>query len=267
MKSSLWLKAGFVVVVGLMVSSLGSANTITVVDNHVGGNSKENPTVKGGLSVWVEINDKVILFDTGGEADQIVQNIQKMGLDAARIDAVVVSHNQVDSVHGLAEVLSATEQKATVYVPVPIGEAIWQQNTEAEVVEVAQPMSILPDVWLVGPVIELDENAGTISEQALVLKSKDGLVVIVGCSHRGVVDVIKKVKKVFGESTINLVTGGIHMKGASRNEIQDVSEKLQELGVKKLGLSDCTGTSALKVFRKEWGDGVVSFDLGDSIDF
>lgn len=267
MKSSLWRKAGLIVLVALMASSLVSANTIQVVDNHVPKGSKEDPSEKGGLSVWVEIEDKVVLFDTGGETGQIVENIQEMGLDAARIDAVVVSHNQVDSVHGLAEVLAATEMKAKVYVPVPAGEAIWQQNSEAEVVEVAQPMVIAPDAWLVGPIIELDANAGTISVQALVLKSNDGLVVVVGCSDRGVVAVIKRVKEIFGEAKINLVAGAFHFRGSSRREIQEFSSKLQQLGVERLALSECTGGPALKNFRKEWGEQVVSFDLGDSIDF
>ena len=270
-RSPLWRNTGFAVFFGLIIclspgAAGSSADTITVIDNHLPGKSKDELSTKGGLSAFVEYNGGVILFDTGGESGSLVENIRNLGLDAARIDAIVVSHNHWDQVHGLPGVLSATGMKAKVYVPAPAGESIFLQNPQADVIAVVKPIGILPQVWLVGP-IELEYRGGTIAEQVLVLESTDGLVVIVGCSHPGIVSVVERVREVFGHRRIKLVAGGFHLRGTSKDEIKEISLRLQQLGVKTLGLSHCTGDAALKIFRREWGDRVVAFDQGDSVGF
>jgi 7,8-dihydropterin-6-yl-methyl-4-(beta-D-ribofuranosyl)aminobenzene 5'-phosphate synthase len=271
MKSTFWPKFWIAALAGLMVCSLAgatspSSDSITVVYNHIQGKSKTEHQAKGGLSTYVKFKGKVILFDTGGEANPLVQNLDELGLDATLIDAIVLSHDHWDHVSGLPGVLSATAMEPKVYVPAPAAEEILQQNPQANVVAVSKPTGILPDAWLVGP-MQLEYSGETIVEQALVLDQKDGLVVIVGCSHPGIVSVVEQVKQVFGYRKIKLVVGGLHLRAISKNEIKDISLRLQQMGVRNLALSHCTGGHALKIFRHEWGDRVVSFDLGDSIDF
>jgi 7,8-dihydropterin-6-yl-methyl-4-(beta-D-ribofuranosyl)aminobenzene 5'-phosphate synthase len=242
------------------------ADSITVVYNHNHGKSKPELSKKGGLSAYVKFKDKAILFDTGGEANPLVQNLEELGLDANLIDAVVLSHNHWDHVYGLPGVLSASAMEPKVYVPAPAAEGISQQNPRADIVAVSKPTGIMPNAWLVGP-MQLEYRGGTIGEQTLVLDKKDGLVVIVGCSHPGIVSVLKQVKEVFGHRKIKLVVGGFHLRATSKKEIREISLKLQQMGVESLALSHCTGDHALKIFRDEWGDRVVSFDLGDTINF
>ncbi len=270
MLSQSCLKVCLLLFTGLILGALPgaadlAADSITVVYNHVPGKSKAELTARGGLSAFVQFNGKTILFDTGGESTPLVQNIEKLGLDPALIDVVVLSHNHWDHVYGLPGVLSATGMKAKVYVPAPAGGAVLQRNPAADVKVVTKPVGILTDAWLVGP-IQLEYKGGTISEQALVLDTDGGLVVIVGCSHPGIVSVVRQVKEVFGHRKIRLVAGGFHLRGTSKDEIKDISLQLQSMGVETLGLGHCTGDSALKVFRQEWGDRVVPFDLGDSVD-
>jgi len=271
MNSTLWHRVWCAVFAGLIVCSSAwainpSTDSITAVYDHPQGKSKTELSAKGGLSTFVKFNGNAILFDTGGEACPLVQNLEELGLDATLIDAIVLSHNHWNHVYGLPGVLSATAMKPKVYVPAPAAEGFLQQNPRADVVAVSKPTGILPGAWLVGP-MQLDFRGGKIAEQVLVLDRKDGLVVIVGCSHRGIVSVVEQVKEVFGHRKIKLVAGGFHLRAVSKKEIKEISLRLQQMGVKSLALSHCTGDPALKIFREEWGDRVVSLDFGDTIDF
>ena len=131
---------------------------------------------------------------------------------------------------------------------------------------VLKPTRVLPDAWIVGP-IELETKGRPLIEQALVLDQPDGLVVIVGCSHPEIIEVVQQVKEVFGHRRIKLVAGGVHLQKTPSDEIREISLKLQQKGVKSLALSNCTGAPAMRIFRQEWGDRVVSLDGGDTIEF
>jgi len=218
------------------------------------------------LSIYIDAAGRAVLFDTGGKDSPLLPHFVELGLDHSIIEAVVISHSDPEHTSGLPDVLRATALKPVVYVPAAAGEAISQRNPGATVVAVAKPTRVIPDAWLVGP-IQVDIDGESVDEQALVLDRPDGLVVIVGCSHPGIADVVQQVKEVFGPRKIKLVAGGFHLRATSKTEIKEISLRLLQMGVKNLALSHCTGESALKIFRQEWGDRVVSFDLGDTIDF
>jgi 7,8-dihydropterin-6-yl-methyl-4-(beta-D-ribofuranosyl)aminobenzene 5'-phosphate synthase len=271
MKATLRCRISYALLAGLLVCSPAGAadppaNSITVVSNHLTGDSKAELTAKGGLSMYVKVDGKVILFDTGWEASPLLQNLGKLGLDPTRIEAVVLSHIETDGHPGLGDLLSATGMKPKVYVPEPGGRSILRENPDAQVVVVSEPTGVLPDAWLVGPIRSHTEK-GTTIEQVLVLDQPDGLVVIVGCSFPGIAAVVEQVKEVFGARRIDLVTGGFHLQGTPKKEIREISLSLQQKGVKDLALSQCTGKAALKIFHQEWGNRVVSLDFGKTIRF
>ncbi len=270
MKSTRYRRVLYVVLAGLVCSSVGAAsppdNSMTAVSSHPPGKSKAKLFVKGGLSTYVKVNGKVILFDTGGKATPLLENLEKSGLDATLIEAIVLSHNEPNSVFGLTGLLNAAAEKPKVFAPATAARAIMEANPDALVVAVSKPTLVLPDAWLVGP-IQLENEGVTFYEQALVLDRPDGLVVIVGCSHPGIAKVVQQVKEVFGHRRIKLVAGGFHLQKTSKDEIREISLSLQQKGVKSLALSNCTGDPAMKIFRQEWGDRVVSFDFGDTIRF
>lgn len=272
MRSTMYCRIWSAALTCLLICSLAGAasppaNSITVVSNHQMGKSKAELSAKGGLSLYVKVNGKVILFDTGDEASPLLKNLEELGLDATPIDAVVFSHSQSDHIHGeLLDELSATEGKPKVYVPAPAGDEVLRQIPGANVVVVSKPTRVLPDAWLVGP-MQLDAEGGSVVEQALVLDQPDGLVVIVGCTFPSVASVVQQVKEVFGFRRIKLVAGGFHLRATPKKEIREISLGLQQKGVKGLALSQCTGEAALKIFRQEWGARVVSLDFGNTIRF
>jgi 7,8-dihydropterin-6-yl-methyl-4-(beta-D-ribofuranosyl)aminobenzene 5'-phosphate synthase len=272
MKSTLGCRVWYAALVGLLICSPVAAadppaNSITVISSHQMGKSKAEVLARGGLSMYVMVNGKAILFDTGAEDSPLLKNIKELGLDATLIDAIVFSHSQSDRVHGeMPDVLNATSSKAKVYVPASAAEAVSQKKPGANVVLVSKPTRVLPDAWLVGP-MHLESEGGATVQQALVLDRPDGLIVIIGCSFPGVASAVQQVKEVFGHRRIQLVAGGFHLRGTSKDEIRELSLKLQQKGIKGLALSNCTGEPALKIFRQEWGDRVVSLDFGNPIRF
>ena len=254
----------------IIASSLGAeepaANAITVVYNHVRTESAADLQPGGGFGAFIEFDGKVILFDTGGQTDVLLQNIQELKKDASRIEAVVISHNHWDHVYGLPGVVSVTRDRPRIYVPESSREAILQQNPRATRVAVDGPTQIMPGVWVIGP-LEIEYRGMPLAEQALVIEHEDGLIVLVGCSHPGIVDIVERVKELFEGKKILFVGGGFHLRSSPQDEIRIISTKLRQHGVKQIAPSHCTGNDAMAIFRQEWGEEFLSFNLGDSFTF
>ena len=127
-------------------------------------------------------------------------------------------------------------------------------------------MEILPGAWVVGP-MEVEYRGVPFAEQALVLESENGLVLLAGCSHPGIVKIVEAVKKQFGDKKIDLVAGGFHLRSTPESELTTIAASLRKLGVESIAPSHCTGDLAAEVFRKSWDKEVRSFDLGDTLHF
>jgi len=243
-----------------------TANSMTVVFNHVRGDSNSNLEPGGGFSAFVRFNDQTILFDTGGERAPLLHNLKELKLDPGRLDAIVISHNHWDHVYGIPGALGAAGNNPPVYVPESAQEGLRQQNPRANIIAVDRPTKIAPGVWVVGP-MSLQYGGRPFAEQALVLDHKDGLVVLVGCSHPGVVTVIETVKKHLGDKKITLLAGGFHLRSTPGPDVEAIASSLQEFGVARLAPSHCTGDQATEVLRRHWSEALLPFNLGDTIRF
>ena len=124
----------------------------------------------------------------------------------------------------------------------------------------ASPYSVIRsyvmDVKMVGAPIQLSDQVFSsgevgdgIRKQALILNTAKGLVVITGCAHPGVVKVVTRAQQHL-KRDVYLAMGGFHLKGVSASEIQGTIIMLQEMGVKKIALSHCTGEMAMALFRQ-----------------
>jgi len=240
-------------------------NSITVIYNHEGPAAAEL-VKRGGFSAFVQLNDRSLLFDAGGEASVIFENLHSLDLGDAELEALVISHNHWDHVFGLPGVMSGARNTHPVYVAASAAEGIKQQFPRAEVIPVDGPKKIAPDVWLTGP-LEIDFMGAPLSEQALVLEHPDGLLVIVGCSHPGIVAIVERVREMFPKTPIAFVGGGFHLRSTDEEEIRKIADALERLGVLKIGPCHCTGATAVQIFRDRWGNDFVRFDLGDTYRF
>lgn len=160
----------------------------------------DNETYKEGLkpdwgfSCLVEVeNTPKILFDTGGSGRILLSNMKKLGIDPKSIQEVFISHSHHDHVGGIPKFLEENK-KAKFYVP-----ASFSGPKNREVVRIKKPKKIHENIFSTG------ELGGI--EQSLAVKTKKGIVLIVGCSHpkmENILETASKFGKVYG------IIGGLH---------------------------------------------------------
>jgi 7,8-dihydropterin-6-yl-methyl-4-(beta-D-ribofuranosyl)aminobenzene 5'-phosphate synthase len=209
-----------------------------------------------GFSCLIEGLDKTVLFDTGGDGNILLSNMQRLGLDAEAVDAVVLSHIHGDHTGGLGAFL-ARNPDVTVFMPQSFP-ASFQQEVKrlgAAIETVSGPQLLLHSVYSTG------EMGWAIKEQALIVDTPQGLIVMTGCAHPNVADMAERAKE-YLHKNIYLLMGGFHLGGRSDAEIRAIIKRLKALGVKRVAPSHCTGDNAIRMFRDEWTDDFVEGGLG-----
>lgn len=226
---------------------------ITVYDNYM-----HDPELKTGwgFSCLVEFENETILFDTGGDSETLLSNMERLGKDPKAIDKIVLSHIHGDHTGGLAGILEKNPN-VTVYLPKSFPGDF--KNDISSKVEVGSPFKISESVMTTG------ELGTWIKEQSLVINTEKGLVVITGCAHPGIVDIVKEVKKL-ASGEIYLVVGGFHLGGASDLELKKIIGAFRELGVQRVSPSHCSGDRAKELFREEYGEDFIDNGVGKVIE-
>ncbi|MGD8999551.1 MAG: MBL fold metallo-hydrolase [Granulosicoccaceae bacterium] len=209
-----------------------------------------------GFSCLIEGLDKTVLFDTGGNGDILLSNMQRLGLDAEAVEAVVLSHIHGDHTGGLG-VFLARNPDVTVYMPESFPASFQQELVQrgAAIETVSGPRQLLDNVYSTG------EMGSAIKEQALIVDTPQGLIVITGCAHPNVADMAEQAKAYPGKN-IYLLMGGFHLGGKSDAEIDTIIARLKALGVRKVAPSHCTGDNAIRLFRDAWGHDFIEGGLG-----
>jgi 7,8-dihydropterin-6-yl-methyl-4-(beta-D-ribofuranosyl)aminobenzene 5'-phosphate synthase len=190
--------------------------------------------------------------------------MRALGIDPYGLETIVISHNHWDHVYGLPGLSKMSGENPLVYVPASAMEGIRQQNPRAKLVAVEKSVEISPCIWIVGP-MKMEYRGFPFAEQVLVLDTENGLVVLVGCSHPGIVRIVETVKTHFEHKKIALVCGGFHLRRTTESDLEAIATSLRELGVASLAPTHCTGDRAAEVFRRIWGAEVLSFNLGDTL--
>ncbi len=225
--------------------------TITIVYNNVPFDTRLR--TDWGFACLVQSGDFTLLFDTGGNGDILLSNLSTLGIDPAHIDHIALSHQHGDHINGLPA-LDRMNQHALVYMPVQFSEAFKAAyRAQNRLVEVSGWQEISPGIFLTG------EIGGVTVEQALVIETEQGLLVITGCAHPGIDEIVQRARE-HGE--IYLVMGGFHLSEKSAYEVQGIISALMELGVKKVAPSHCTGTAAIELFRQAFGEGFIQTGAG-----
>lgn len=231
--------------------------TITIVyDNEPWDKRLENAW---GFACVIELPGTTILFDTGEKGEVLLRNMENLEINPDEIDAIFISHSHYDHVGGLKSLLE-NNNDITVYVLSSFPEEIIRKITlmGARLEEVKEAREIYPDIYTTG------ELSGEIKEQSLLIKTARGLIVVTGCAHPGIVEILKKAKEI-EDDNIYLVIGGFHMKDFSRPSIEQVIKDLEELEVKMVAPSHCTGELALQCFNDKFGERYIKSGLGRKI--
>jgi len=215
---------------------------------------------KWGFSCLAEGLEKTILFDTGGDSATLLSNMKKLEIDPAEIDAVVLSHIHGDHVGGLSGLLEENNDVA-VYLPRSFPQSFKDgaRSLGARIHEVSEAEELFAEVYTTG------ELGNGIREQSLVITTSEGLVVITGCAHPGVVHIVRKARDIVAEDTVHLVMGGFHLGGASASQIESVVEEFRQIGVRKVAPCHCSGNETRRLFRKEYAEDYIESGVGKRI--
>jgi 7,8-dihydropterin-6-yl-methyl-4-(beta-D-ribofuranosyl)aminobenzene 5'-phosphate synthase len=234
-----------------------AAATITIVyDNN---QCDARLTTAWGFSCLIRTRAKVVLFDTGGGAEILLGNMNKLGIRPAEIDAIVLSHIHGDHTGGLRGLLEQNNH-VTVYLPRSFPSQMKQdiRASGANVEDVHEPGELSEGIFTTG---ELDEG---IIEQSLLVRASELFVIITGCAHPGIVNIAAKAREIAGTG-IYLAMGGFHLTGASSSQISYIAEELLELGVQSIAPCHCSGDQARKLFKDRFGPNYVDSGVGTEI--
>jgi 7,8-dihydropterin-6-yl-methyl-4-(beta-D-ribofuranosyl)aminobenzene 5'-phosphate synthase len=209
-----------------------------------------------GFSCLVEGLEKTILFDTGGDSAMLLRNMRKLGIDPQIVEAIVISHIHYDHLGGLAGFLEENND-VTVYLPECLPENIKDMVREsgAELAEVREPTKVCERAYSTGELGDL------IKEQALVIETDEGSVVITGCAHPGVVNVVREAKKQL-KSDVHLVVGGFHLCWMNILQVRGIVDGVSKEGVEMVAPCHCSGDLARSTFEKAYEENFILVGVG-----
>jgi 7,8-dihydropterin-6-yl-methyl-4-(beta-D-ribofuranosyl)aminobenzene 5'-phosphate synthase len=209
-----------------------------------------------GFSCLIELEEKTVLFDTGGDGEILLYNMRVLNKDPKTIDMIILSHIHGDHTGGLWSLL---REKPTmkVYILESFPQEFEQRVKKygAEVVKVDAPLEIDRGIYSTG------EMGHSIREQSLIVSTPQGMVILTGCAHPGIVTVIKKAKTTTGRD-VYLVLGGFHLFSRSAKEIRDLIHTFREMNIQKVAPCHCTGDRAMAMFKGEYGENYIKTGVG-----
>jgi len=259
-----------------------------LVDNHA---KKPGLVAEHGFSAIVEHNGFRLLFDTGcGEA--INNNARVLGVDLGAMNALVLSHGHHDHTGGLVSFLTSNST-ARIYlhphavVPrygrrpgnpphangMPVSGAAQLMSREKDIVWTQSPCVITEGIHVTGSILRLTpfETPGgpffldadctqtdeISDDQALWLETENGIMIVTGCAHAGVVNTMNQVVKMSNSERIHAVIGGMHLEGASDERLAATVAAFQRYQVDCIMPRHCTGARAIAYLCERLPEQVV----------
>ena len=271
----------------------------TLCENHV-AHAGKSLIGEHGLSFYIEAGNRHILFDTGQNLG-LSNNAEVLGIDLSRIDTVVLSHGHYDHSSGLKTLLECNSNftlrahpdvfgrkvKGSGANPKYIGIPLDRQVLEQKGIKIQldkDSVPIAPGITTTGEIalkndfeaveseffLKNGENYAADSladDRALILDTAKGLVVLLGCSHRGVVNTLNHVTRITGRETIHAIIGGLHLGKASEDKLDKIMRHLQAFGLEKIGVGHCTGPQAFLALANEFKGRVYLDTVGNVMEF
>lgn len=234
-----------------------STLVITIVYENITRDPKL--TAGWGFAALVKYQGHTVLFDTGADGPALLKNMATLHIDVQDIEAVVLSHNHWDHTGGLNALL-ATGIQPSVYL-LPSFPAAMKQ----EIGQMTSVIETAPDQIISEGIFTTGEMTGATPEQAIAIEVEQGIVIVTGCAHPGIVEIVQRVKELSGKP-IYLVLGGFHLKDKTHAEIADIVQAFRRLSVERAGPCHCTGEAAIAAFEEEYGGDFVRINTGTVIE-
>jgi 7,8-dihydropterin-6-yl-methyl-4-(beta-D-ribofuranosyl)aminobenzene 5'-phosphate synthase len=240
-----------------------------------------------GFSALIEADGHRVLLDTGAHPDTVLQNARDLNIDLSNVQDVILTHNHWDHVSGLLALRRELMKKnpsalSVAYVargifysrPDAAGEdnpmiAIKKEYeaTGGKFLERDGPAELFPGAWLTGPVPrkfpernwsskgKVQTPAGLVEDtipedQSLVLNTPQGLVVVTGCGHAGIINILTFAREQFPNEPVEAVIGGLHLFPATDQQLDWTADNMKEFKVANLIGAHCTGIEAVYRIRE-----------------
>jgi len=272
----------------------GTPNRVTILYDSFG--KTPTLTMDWGFAALVEYGGKRILFDTGNNAQIFEHNVKAAGVDLQKLDFVVMSHRHGDHMGGLAYLLKvnptvkiyAPKERSGVYGddqpsstwyrkdPSLPAEQRYYSGAPPEIIHMGEAwpsanfqlidktIEIVPGMYLIALV---SDKPGTLElrELSLAIRTPDGLVLMVGCSHPGVEHIVQEASAI--DPHINLLLGGLHQIQAPDPEVERIARVLHDqYKLDRIAPGHCTGEPEFAALKKTFGDHYLYAGVGSVVD-
>ena len=254
-----------------------------------------------GLSILIEAGSDSFLLDTG-QTSSAAHNAGALGLDLTNVDKVVLSHGHFDHTGGLRSLLQGMRKEVEVvchpdvwapkydvrkdgsarFVGIPFQKVELEScgarfTMSREPARLADRVMTLGEIPMINDFETIDSHLavkdgnelrpdGLLDDQGVVIDTGDGLVVVLGCAHRGIINTLEHARRVAGVEQINLVVGGSHLVGSGEERIWRTVGALKEFNVRSLGLCHCTSLPAAAIMAREFGDAFFFNTVGKRVE-
>ncbi len=259
-----------------------------------------------GLSIlidcyWSHGQQRKILFDTGWESDPLLHNMDKLGINISDIDALVLSHCHYDHTGGLTKLIGKENAKFKLIAHKDITRPVYSLKPEIHYIGLdekllsdlprerlmllANETEIDPDIWITGTIprvtdFERPEEDVYVLKDGILLEDpeeddmalvfnlgEEGIVVVSGCSHAGIVNTLYKSMDLTANKKIKAVIGGFHLIDLSWEVRKKTVEEMGKLDIGHVWSGHCTGFDAEYLLREKFGERHDMFYTGDVINF
>jgi 7,8-dihydropterin-6-yl-methyl-4-(beta-D-ribofuranosyl)aminobenzene 5'-phosphate synthase len=239
-----------------------------------------------GLAFLIEHEGRNVLLDCG-QGGALINNARNLGIPLHEIDALILSHGHYDHAGGAVEALK-TDKSVLIYahpaafkhkfmrkndgtvrdigMPYLASEAI--QDKRFRLVATVEPIAIFQAFTVTGPIprqTDFEDTGGQFfldetctkpdpleDDQSVFFNTDEGVVVILGCAHSGVINTLHYIRQLTGNRPIRAVIGGMHLINASDVRIKRTIEELKRMSVKQLSPAHCTGMRAIVALWNEF---------------